>query len=248
MSDRLGLRAITMQQPFAAAMAAGLGLYTRRGKATSFAAGGEWVAVHCGQNDEHLKNASLMKSVRKEWPDCPSDAQLRSQQRCILGVVHMVQGDCIAKEVSKADFFLKSYECSKAAAWRADAARATSKPLPYPKGNLQVWHLTKGGFGDGGGADAESIMALAAAKGGAAKKEAVKVEAATSGKKRSASVKVEEEPEPKVQAKVKREAEAKVKREIADLGPAETYRPTHRGATVTARVSKGPKAPRKPLA
>ena len=152
----------------------------------------------------------------------------------------MVQGDCIAKEVSKVDFFLKSYECSKAAAWRADAASATTKPLPYPKGNLQVWHLTKGGFGDGGGADAESIMALAKAKGGAAKKEAVKVEAATSGKKRSASVKVEEEPEPKVQAKVKRE--------IADLGPAETYRPTHRGATVTARVSKGPKAPRKPLA
>jgi hypothetical protein len=29
---RLGMRAVTMQQPFAAAMAAGIGLFTRRGK------------------------------------------------------------------------------------------------------------------------------------------------------------------------------------------------------------------------
>ena len=37
----------------------------------------------------------------------------------------------------------------------------------------------------------------------------------------------------------------KAKRELAGLGPMETYRPTHRGPTVTARVDSGPKAPRK---
>ena len=35
------------------------------------------------------------------------------------------------------------------------------------------------------------------------------------------------------------------KRELKDLGPALAYRPTHRGPTVTARVSTGPPAPRK---
>ena len=53
MSDgktRAGMRAITMQQPFAAAMAHGHGLYTRRGRATKFGAGdgaGEWVSGWC---------------------------------------------------------------------------------------------------------------------------------------------------------------------------------------------------------
>ena len=42
-------------------------------------------------------------------------------------------------------------------------------------------------------------------------------------------------------------ASRKRPRELKWLGPELTYRPTHRGATVTARVSTGPKAPRRPL-
>ena len=33
-----------------------------------------------------------MSAVRKHWPACPSDAQLRQQQRCILGIAHFVDG------------------------------------------------------------------------------------------------------------------------------------------------------------
>lgn len=40
---KIGLRAITMQQPFASAMVHGLTSYTRRGKPAKFEAGGEWV-------------------------------------------------------------------------------------------------------------------------------------------------------------------------------------------------------------
>ena len=160
--DRLGLRAITMQQPYAAAMVAGEGLYTRRGKSTSFASGGEWVAIHCGQNSEHLNNATVMKAIRARWPACPSDAELRAQQRCLLGAARFVDGCVDAKAASKGDFFLANYDCAKPVAWRADGARACPRPLPYPKGQLQVWHLARGGFADA--ADAAAIVALA--KGG----------------------------------------------------------------------------------
>lgn len=88
---RLGLRAITMQQPFAAAMAHGRGLYTRRGRPTQFHDGqvaggsgsgrkGEWVAVHCGRNKVHVNNKRLMENIRKAWPSCPSDRELLDSQ------------------------------------------------------------------------------------------------------------------------------------------------------------------------
>lgn len=158
----VGLRALTMQQPFAAAMAAGVGLFSRRGKPAKFHAGkpskewkgstptGEWVAVHCGQNTEHLKNAALMKQVRAHWPECPSDDELRAQQRCILGVIHFVEGDLpAASGIAAQDFFLNRYTCTKTAAWRGDQARSCHEPLSYPKGNLQVWRLNREGFADG---------------------------------------------------------------------------------------------------
>ena len=36
-------------------------------------------------------------------------------------------------------------------------------------------------------------------------------------------------------------------RELRDLGPVQPYRPRHRGATVTAPISSGPPAPRRPV-
>ena len=146
---RVGLRAITMQQPFAAAMAHGKGLFTRRGKPAKWAAGGEWVAIHCGGNSEHLKNAELMAAVRGEWPGCPSDEELAAQQKHLLGVAHFVDGDCDARVAEKQCFFLQRYDCTKASAWRADAARPCARPVPYPRGALQVWHLYEEDFGDG---------------------------------------------------------------------------------------------------
>ena len=68
MTDRLGIRALTMQQPYATAMAHGVGLYSRRGKAVKFKPEGEWLAIHCGQNSEHLNNKATMDAVRKLWP------------------------------------------------------------------------------------------------------------------------------------------------------------------------------------
>eukprot|EP00321_Phaeocystis_globosa_P011064 CAMPEP_0118833118 /NCGR_PEP_ID=MMETSP1162-20130426/42552_1 /TAXON_ID=33656 /ORGANISM="Phaeocystis Sp, Strain CCMP2710" /LENGTH=69 /DNA_ID=CAMNT_0006764757 /DNA_START=76 /DNA_END=282 /DNA_ORIENTATION=- len=69
-----------MQQPYATAMAHGVGLYSRRGKAVKFKPEGEWLAIHCGQNSEHLNNKATMDAVRKLWPDCPSDSELKAQQ------------------------------------------------------------------------------------------------------------------------------------------------------------------------
>lgn len=262
-----------MQQPFAAAMAAGLGLHTRRGKATTFAAGGEWVAIHCGQNDEHLKNAGLLAKVRALWPDCPSDNELRAQQRCVLGIAHFVDGGCDASAAAKHDFFLQNYDCSKPVAWRADAARCCSTPLPYPKGNLQVWHLTRGGFAEAL-SSADALLALVARDGAAASssafavkmeeapagvkfetKSAVKSEvpvavtkrASASGKKRATAATtgqgLAEDANDAAAGKVSKRG---IKRELDDLGPMEMYRPKHRGATVTAVISKGPPAPRAP--
>ncbi len=159
MAEDLGLRAVTMQQPFAAAMAAGVGLYTRRGKTTTFADGGEWIAIHCGANEEHLLNASLMAAVRAEWPDCPNDASLRAGMKCVLGVARFVSGSDDARGPAAArDPFLSRYECSKAVAWRADSARPCSAPMPYAKGQLQVWRLKAGGFENR--SDASSLLAL----------------------------------------------------------------------------------------
>jgi len=252
MADRIGLRAITMQQPYAAAMAAGRGLYTRRGKATKFPDGGEWIAVHCGQNDEHLQNHATMQQIREEWPECPSDGDLRAQQRCLLGVVHMVDGNVAASTAAKTDAFLANYDCCKPVAWRADAARSCERPLPYPKGNLQVWHLTQSGFA--ASEDAAVILELVGS--------AVDVKAEV-----KTEMKEEVEPEVKAEAEAKAakvprgekragppggddaepKAEPKARREIAGLGPTQTYRPAHRGATVAARKSAGPRAPRRPL-
>ena len=71
---RVGCRAITLQQPFAAAMVNGVNVFTRRGKATAFSEEGEWVAIHCGSNAGHLNNKATMENVRKAWPECPSES------------------------------------------------------------------------------------------------------------------------------------------------------------------------------
>lgn len=148
MSDRLGLRAITMQQPYAAALAHGVGLFSKRGKEVKFADGGEWVAVHCGQSDRHLRDAVLMKRVRAVWPECSSDAELRAGQKCILGVARFVDGSCVSTAPpASTDPMLRLYDCSKPVAWRAARARPCA-PISYPKGQLQLWHLQTSGFGD----------------------------------------------------------------------------------------------------
>lgn len=251
-----------MQQPFAAAMVAGQGLYTRRGKATQFAAAGEWVAIHCGQNDEHLNNPTLLAQIRKQWPACPTDSELRAQQRCLLGVARFVDGAVSAASAAKDDFCLAHYDCTKPVAWRADAARKCTHPIAYPKGNLQVWHLAKGAFGDAHGAAAIlELCQSSPATSDTLGETAVKAEepgeqtrAADSQPSRSRKRAAAAAP-PKLQASSAVKAEARPEkrakgppRELADLGPAELYRPTHRGATVTARKSNGPPAPRRPLA
>jgi len=184
---RAGMRAITMQQPFAAAMAHGVGLFTRRGKPAKWAAGGEWVAVHCGGNGEHLKNTKLMAEVREEWPECPADDELRAQQKHLLGVAHFVDGDCDARAAERQCFFLRRYDCTKKSAWRADASRPCTHPVAYPRGALQVWHLYEEGFADA--AEAEQVLDLAGgARAGAALPKAEEPEAGAAVKKEKRAV------------------------------------------------------------
>lgn len=54
---------------------------------------------------------------------------------------------------------LDRYDCTKTTAWRADAAVAAPRPISYPKGNLQVWHLCEEGFAQA--ADAANVLRLA---------------------------------------------------------------------------------------
>lgn len=113
-------RAITLQQPFAALMAHGACNFTRRGKPASFASDGEWVAIHCGSNDEHLKNAQLMDTVRQLWgTKCLSDAELRAQQGGILGFARFVDGSIDAKSVKCP--FMQLYSCTKQYMWKTDS-------------------------------------------------------------------------------------------------------------------------------
>ena len=143
---RIGVRALTMQQPFAAAMVANVGLFSRRGRPTKFPSEGEWVAVHCGINDEHVKNSKLMAAVRAAWPDCPSDTELRKHQGAILGLVHFVDGNVNANVAAKECPMLQLYDCQKPVCWRADCAVKATKQegsgmfgWSYPRGALQVW-------------------------------------------------------------------------------------------------------------
>jgi hypothetical protein len=152
---RIGLRAITMQQPFAAAMVCGMGKFTRRGKCVDFGPSGEWIAIHCGANDTHLKNAKLMKEVRAHWPDCPSDADLKASQKHLIGVSHFIDGavDSSGEEAGSC-FFVKHYPaCSKKFAWRADYTVPSKVPVAYPKGQVQIWHIYKEGFPNKGAED-----------------------------------------------------------------------------------------------
>jgi hypothetical protein len=143
-----GVRAITMQQPYAAAMVANVGLYTRRGKAVAFdQAGGEAIAIHCGQNQEHLDNAAKMKKIRAIWPECPSDADLRSSQRCILGVAVFTESVAATAPPASVDPLLSMYDCSKPFAWSATHAVRLDAPVSYPSGQVQIWRIKDENFG-----------------------------------------------------------------------------------------------------
>ena len=98
-----------MQQPYAAAMVAGKGLYTRRGQPKTFTEGGEWIAIHCGQNNTHL-NPITMPRIRKAWPECPSDDVLRKGQRSILGIARFVDSVWAAIPPASTDPLLANYD------------------------------------------------------------------------------------------------------------------------------------------
>ena len=84
----------------------------------------------------------VVAKVRERWPECPSDDELRSQQKCLLGVARFVDGNVSAAAASATDFFLANYDCAKAVAWRADAATscapscAPHSPPPSPPRSL----------------------------------------------------------------------------------------------------------------
>ena len=61
------------------------------------------------------------------------------------------------------------YDCSKPVAWRADAALPwPGGSTPYPKGNLQIWHVARSGFSEkGAGAELLALAEAGAAMGGA---------------------------------------------------------------------------------
>ena len=146
---RVGCRAITLQQPFAAGMVHGVNTFTRRGKATAFPEKGEWVAIHCGSNSSHLSNAKTMKAIRDAWPACPSDEELKAGQKTLLGFAKFTDGGVpMASDECQHDSFLASYPCEKSFAWKANGSQAVAlkAPIAYPKGQLQVWHVTAEGF------------------------------------------------------------------------------------------------------
>jgi hypothetical protein len=198
---RIGIRAITMQQPFAAAMVYGQGLFTRRGKPVSFG-DGEWLAIHCGANDTHLKNESLMDEVRAHWPDCPSDEDLKAAQKHLIGMANFVETvDSTSKE-AKGDFFVAHYpECSKKFAWKASGAVPCKLPVQYPKGQVQIWHVCEEGFGEDDGQKRLLALLPKAEKG-------IKEEKKQGEKKR-----VEEQQPRKASKRIKTETHPEVKRE-----------------------------------
>mmetsp|Transcript_14197 Transcript_14197/g.16462 ORF Transcript_14197/g.16462 Transcript_14197/m.16462 type:complete len:243 (+) Transcript_14197:242-970(+) len=146
MREKTGVRAITLQQPYAAAVASGVCNYSRRGKETKFANDSEWVAIHCGSNNVHLKNQKAMAAIRITWPECPSDEELCASQKHILGFARFIGCVPANSEGPKTCPFMKEYQCSKAFCWEANAGVPLKNPISYPKGNLQIWNLYDDGF------------------------------------------------------------------------------------------------------
>ena len=83
----------------------------------------------------------------------------------IVGVARFVDGAADATAAAKADAILATYPCSKSVAWRVDSSRPLPVALPYPKGQLQVWHVTSDGF-TAKGCEGELLELLAACKSG----------------------------------------------------------------------------------
>jgi hypothetical protein len=164
------LRALTMQQPYAAAMAAGVGLFSRRGKVANFPPGGEWLAIHCGQNNEHIDNEAKMAKIRKHWPGCPSDQELRAGQKSILGLALFTESVPATQPPASTDPLLSMYDCSKPVAWSASKSVALDSPVSYPSGQVQIWKTKGEKFGEAGGkAKLEALLKQAKGGGGVRK-------------------------------------------------------------------------------
>jgi len=65
----------------------------------------------------------------------------------------------------------QTYDCTKTYAWKADQARNFDKPLNYPKGQLQLWHINFQGFaGEHPERDAQNLLSLVAEPKGSRKR------------------------------------------------------------------------------
>ena len=102
--------------------------------------------------------------------------------KSLLGFARFVDGGCsMTSTECRQDPFLQSYPCEKAYAWKADGVRAVpfQAPVPYPKGQLQIWHVTAEGFVSG--SDKKAFLSMVppapTAGGGGEGSVKVKVEA-----------------------------------------------------------------------
>lgn len=143
-------RGITVQQPFAAAIMAGVKDVENRHYAVSLSMGGAddgdgadsglWVAVHVGKNDRWLKNAAVMKRVRKLWPGLPNDDALRKDFGRIVGVCHLCDVAARSEAVARGWGDWVGLPCENEFVWRIDGVIPVEKPFAH-RGQLRVWKV-----------------------------------------------------------------------------------------------------------
>jgi len=139
------IRAITVQQPFAAALVAGVKTVENRGFAIKLPPEGEWLAIHCGANMKHLKDKAVMDRVRANWAGCPSNKELEKGAKTILGFVHFSASKLLSDPEIRSNPWA-GFPCTKGYCWQASRAVACEAPPSYSPGQLQVWHVYAEGF------------------------------------------------------------------------------------------------------
>lgn len=142
-------RAMTVQQPFAAAMLAGHKNVENRHYSVTLPPDGSglWVGIHVGRNSKWLNDRNVMAKVRKLWPGMPDDVtKLKRDQGKIVGVALLSKALPIGEAEAQGwgDAGWVGLPCRNEFVWRVSRVAPLAAPFAH-SGQLRVWRVNDAG-------------------------------------------------------------------------------------------------------